>query len=577
MKNGSKGEVFGPPYAALNLSRVGLRYFRMGLDVTSSSKDALVKRLVGHPNVGWIFSAEGWFNLAVGLWVTDNAELNDVSAQIRALLTPGDAVVFQSELTSLYGFGNRPVMGTGEPMCIIDAIVQPVKLSPIESDYVKLVTMDSSVEREELARLLGIEMTQVMSIEEKLKRDGVLVGYQERINYAGAYGKVFVDSASRKGDRAVETLTERLWRDEACIYFSRANSKYDIEFEVILADRSGLDDYLGDFSDYQVAFLTENLYTNLYPLSKTANFKEIQNALSAEQGEIVDFRNSKLWYLNYRGAEAYLDIYENKEYFEVMEKGELDLFRELTELLRHECPGSLFNVIDLGSGNGIKGRIFIERIGEELVKAYYPVDIQPIELEAALRAHVDGKYAKHPTILDIENLSARFPLRLLPNERQVVAFFGGTYGNFPSAEINAYLKPIVDDSTTLLVTMPIVAESRTEQEIMDSYANALIEEFAFGPLVQMGFSRDDFEDNPQYSGLKIHIAIEDHRNVISLILGREVAVFGKTFPKGTVFKMTSSWKPTLEEFREAIEEDFVVEEMLHNDDMAIAVIRAVRS
>ncbi|MEI9966554.1 MAG: hypothetical protein WDN67_02810 [Candidatus Moraniibacteriota bacterium] len=93
------------------------------------------------------FYAEGYFNLAVGIWAKDNAEINDVSQQVRNILSPDDEIIFQSELTSLYSFGNRPVSGNGEPMCIVDSTLSPINLAPLEIDYLKLVALDSSLQK----------------------------------------------------------------------------------------------------------------------------------------------------------------------------------------------------------------------------------------------------------------------------------------------------------------------------------------------------------------------------------------------------------------------------------------------
>ncbi|MEI9966556.1 MAG: L-histidine N(alpha)-methyltransferase [Candidatus Moraniibacteriota bacterium] len=101
-----------------------------------------------------------------------------------------------------------------------------------------------------------------------------------------------------------------------------------------------------------------------------------------------------------------------------MEKGELDLFDEIAKYLNQQYPEERFSLVDIGSGDGQKARVFAEKVGEKLIKAYYPVDIQPIELAAALYAHSEGKYAKHPTLLDFANLSSRFPLKMQPNEKQ---------------------------------------------------------------------------------------------------------------------------------------------------------------
>ncbi|MBI5003879.1 L-histidine N(alpha)-methyltransferase [Candidatus Kaiserbacteria bacterium] len=564
--------TFGPPYAVVNLSKLGLRYFRFILKVRPEVRDVLVAQLKTHPGVGWILSSEGWFNLGVGVWATSNAEIVDVSAAIRSLLGAGDTIVYQSELTSLYGFAKRPYEQDTVALPILDAMHASIELSPLELDYIKIVTMDNSHSSDELAELLGITSTEVGVLHMGLVSKGVIVGMQQRVNHIGVYHKVFVDTLSAIRAGAADDLLKRLWEDQACIYIERAVAKYDMEFEMILPPETDIREYLKDFKEYQTAVLTENLYTNLYPLSKVANFTEIKNAYSSQVGNIVDLRTSKLWYLNYRGTDAYLHIYDQKEYGEVMEQGEMTLFPDVAKYLNEKQSGVSYNLIDIGSGNGVKGRTFIECLGEQSVKAYYPVDIQSIELAAALRVHHDGAYAKHPTLLSFESLGTRFPLRLLPSERQVYVFFGGTYGNFPSSVINKYLLATLASTSVLLVAVPIVAQSQSDEEIIASYSNEQVENMAFGPLAQVGFTKDMFEDSPRVGGLKVHVAIEDERLVTSFVLSRTVMITGRSFDAGTVFKVTTSWKPTLEQFRAALEADFTVERMFTNQSMAIAVL-----
>lgn len=570
-------KTFGPPHVVINLSKIGIRYFRIGINASPESRERLVSHFVSHPNIGWVFSAEGYFNLAIGVWAKDNAEINDVSQQIRNILSPEDEIVFQSELTSLYGFGNRPFVKSEVPMSIVDSTVFPVVLSPVEIDYIKLLALDSSISNAELSTLLNVEVSHINELNKSLTNSGVIVGYQDRVEYDGVYFKVFIDTLSRKTKTAESELVEALWQDNNCIYVERANSKYDFEFEIILENKSKLEKYLQNFSDCKVAVMTKNIYTNLYPVNKVANVKEIKEALLSQSGNIVDLRNSKLWYLNYAGAAAYLDIYKgNKKYFEVMEKSELDLFDEISKYLKDNYVENSFSVIDIGSGDGLKARVFIEKIGEQLVKAYYPIDIQPVELAVAVAEHSEGKYAKHPTFLDIENISTRFPFKGSPEEKQLYIFMGGTYGNFKREQINSYLKPLVNSSSLLFIAIPIMSEGKTDEEVESSYVSDKVDNMIFGPLSQLGLKKTDFKENEKYKNIITHHEMIERSLVTSLILKNNVTVFDRVFKSGTRFRFSTSWKPTLAEFREALEKDFIVKNIFSNKDMAIALIDSVK-
>lgn len=578
MKATVSGGQFGAPYAVLNISKLGFRYFRIGFQLSASSLPILTEKFKLHPNVGWIFTTEGWCNLVIGIFAHDNAQINDISSSIRSELQASDTIVFQSELTSLYGFGNRPMLADAnkKAMPIIDAIYQPLDFSPLELDYIKLLTMDSAVASPEMAAILSITEEKLCALKNSLEERGVIVGYQDRIDYGPKHWKVFIDTSSKRADSNGGNIVEALWSDARCIYVERANAKYDLEFELVLDSEADLSKYTESFETFQVIQFSANVYTNLYPLSKTANLVEIKKAVDKQVGNVVDLRESKLWYLNYQGAQGYLNIYDHREYFETMEKSELDLFDQLVVVLKSKYPNTLFHVIDIGSGNGMKGRIFIEKLGEKNIKAYYPVDIQPIELAAALNAHKGSKYAIHPTLLDFESLASRFPLKLLPGEIQIFLFLGGTYGNYPSKVINSYMKPLLSQSSALFIAMPLRAAGKTDQEIISSYMSASVEDVAFGPLTQIGFEKKDFARNAQNPELHVMPVLEDGRLVTTLQLKNDVKVLERTFTKGTTFKFTTSWKPSLPDVRVALESDFTVEEMFHNQDMSLTLITKLK-
>jgi len=560
----------GPPYAVINISKIGLRYFRLFIKATLSSKNKLIQNFLGHPNIGWIFSGKGWFNIAIGIWASDNDEINDISASIRNLLSSKDKVVYQSELTALYGFSTfRPITQKGVAMRIIDAEIKSTELDRMSLDYLKIITIDSSLSKKDYANILGTTVGKINKLNKKLISSGIIVGHQERVQYFDKYYKVFIDSANRNPSVNIDDFIKQLWEDSSCIYFEKANGKYDIEFEVILKNKSILmEKYLKNFYDYKIAEL-KHLYTNLYPLNKVANLKEIKDAILSQTGNVIDLRNSKLWYLNYKGVEAYLDIFKNKEYMELMEKSELGLLNKVASFINNKNKGCSYHIIDLGSGNGLKGKIFIEKIGDTKVKAYYPVDMQPIELSYVLIIHRKSSYATHPILLNFENLGSRFPLEILPKEKQVYAFQGGTYGNFPSHEINSYLKTVYNDNSAILViSMPLRV---SKEKMLKSYATNNYEDVAFGPLQHVGFKKNDFVANKDYPKLIVQLNMEGDHLVSSFVLKNTVILLGRKFETGTVFKMVTSWKPTLEEFKAALKRDFKIKKIFSNKKFAIVI------
>jgi Histidine-specific methyltransferase, SAM-dependent len=562
--------VFGPDHAVLNLSRIGLRYFRMGIQVNKKDMQELISKFSQHPNVGFVFQAEGWFNLAIGFWARDNAEIDSISDSIRVLLYKKATIIFQSELTALYSFGNRPMGIDSLAMTIVEPQASTYDLSPLEIDYIKLVTLNSEESDESLARVLSITIENLIEVKENLYKVRVLSGTQKRVNYAGTYYKIFIDTASNKTQKQSKELLEEIWLDTSCIYFAKTNNKYNLELELVCNTKAEIIKYTKHFSDIKIVTLTKNLYTNLYPVNKVANIKEIQENIALQTGTCIDLSNSKLWYLNYSSAQAYLDIYENKDYYEVMEKDELALFDQVISDIVAKYPEHTFNIVDIGAGNGLKAKYFIDILGSSKVKTYYPVDIQPVELAAAKLVHADSNYNVKEIVLDLEKFDTRFPIEEVPNVKTIYMFLGGTYGNFKSSDINSYLKSLND---ILLVTMPIVIENSTKEGIIASYTNQTVENMMFGLLEQLGFNKKDFVFNPLDSDLIVHASMSaDSRLVTHFYLKNEVIVADRIYEEGTQFKVSTSWKPTLSQFKEALEADFIVEKIYKNQKMSIAMI-----
>lgn len=124
----------------------------------------------------------------------------------------------------------------------------------------------------------------------------------------------------------------------------------------------------------------------------------------------------------------------------------------------------------------------------------------------------------------------------------------------------------------MLVSMPTVIEEKPEVEILNSYLTKNVETIAFGPLMQYGFSINDFKINPDKPELRLFYEMENKRAVANFEIVKDVTIGGKKFKSGTIFKVMTSWKPTKKEFVNALEKDFEILNMFENREMSIALI-----
>ena len=557
----------------LNLSKLGFRYFRIILESKLFSKK-FISYLVNHPNTGYVFEGKGWSGkkrvLGIGIWATSNAEITDLATHIRSVIPDSYKVVYQSELTRLEYYAT--VDGERRPMVLIDELAQRSELSAIEKDFLKLISVDGSLTSREIATILGLSDLDVEDLSRRLQSQGVYYGVLESNPLPDKYTKFFIDTATLKSEQ-VEEYYVRLSRDPQCVYLARGNGKYNLEFEYIVNEREVFESKYRDLLTYskQVTF-EENVFTNLFPQSKSINSKIIQDTfieLAKTNDTYFDFRDSQLWYVNHEGANAYLDIYSDATYKESMKLGEVGLFSQVAQ---HLAEDKHVTVIDLGSGDGKKALELIHELNVDRVKAYFPVDIQELELAQALRTHKDALYTLHPTVLGFDKLATRFPLAGSNTETSLYVLLGGTYGNFPSIKINHYLEKILKPDDLLVIAMPI-SDYTSKETIEASYLNTYVEQVGFGVLKQIGFKREEFKSNETDARFILQPKWKDGAFVQSFTLKQNKHILGVSLEAGTEFDVMSSWKPSLQDFKAALEQTFLVETMFKNKSFAIAVCR----
>jgi L-histidine N-alpha-methyltransferase len=140
------------------------------------------------------------------------------------------------------------------------------------------------------------------------------------------------------------------------------------------------------------------------------------------------------WFYDKQGSMLFEEITQLPEYYPTRAEREI-LEQHAGEIAQAaECD----TLVELGSGSSIKTRLLIDAMGgDEPLASYVALDVS----EAALREAGDRLVRDHPQ-LRVHALLADFEhqLALLPREgRRLVAFLGGTIGNFEPAPRAALL------------------------------------------------------------------------------------------------------------------------------------------
>jgi L-histidine N-alpha-methyltransferase len=207
-----------------------------------------------------------------------------------------------------------------------------------------------------------------------------------------------------------------------------------------------------------------------------------------------------------RGAELFDQICELPEYYPT--RAERAILEEGAEELA-ELTGAV-ELVELGSGTAAKTRVLLDALDAAgTLRRYIPVDVT----ESMVRDCAEELTSEYPglqvhgVIGDFERHLEEVPTAVGP---RIVAFLGGTIGNFPPGSRRRFLRKIArllgpDDH--LLMGIDLVKDPRVLEAAYDD-AQGVTAEFNLNVLrvlnreLQADFDPDDFE----------HVALFDHEH-----------------------------------------------------------------
>ncbi|MFF5989524.1 L-histidine N(alpha)-methyltransferase [Prauserella flavalba] len=165
------------------------------------------------------------------------------------------------------------------------------------------------------------------------------------------------------------------------------------------------------------------------------------------------------WFYDARGSELFERITELPEYYPT---------RSEREVLRREAPEiaavtGARTLVELGSGSSEKTRLLLDALGAHgTLEEFVPLDVS----EAALAEAADAIARDYPA-LTVRGVVGDFTehLGLLPGERpRIVAFLGGTIGNFLPTDRAKFLRSVRDvlaEGEWLLLGTDLVKDAGT--------------------------------------------------------------------------------------------------------------------
>jgi len=206
--------------------------------------------------------------------------------------------------------------------------------------------------------------------------------------------------------------------------------------------------------------------------------------------------------------------------------------------------------IDLGPGYPSKSLSILDRLNEKCELTYIPVDVSPYFLDrAALTASGRG-IRTHRQLSQFEDIDTILERSLHDANAKRFCFLGLTFNNFPADYISNLIAGLLDERDRCVICCQSSTE-RSHSELIKPYSSESVDKFCFLPLELLGFRREDFTFSPTFEDEAVRI------QYVSKLKGQ---LEGSSFPKGTRFETSASFRYTTDRLEKILTRKLVIQQ-----------------
>lgn len=187
--------------------------------------------------------------------------------------------------------------------------------------------------------------------------------------------------------------------------------------------------------------------------------KDVDEGLSAKN----KFLSSRYFY-DAQGDKLFQDIMKMPEYY--LTNCEYEIFdKQKDDILQSIHPGTKFNLVELGAGDGYKTKLLLEHFLHKGVDfEYFPVDISNDVLKNLQRDLLERFPDLKVSLLNYEYFAALEKLNDLENAPKVILFLGSNIGNFTPERASSFftkLHEVMRPGDKLLSGIDLKKDPRT--------------------------------------------------------------------------------------------------------------------
>ena len=230
-------------YTGIDISKIGFtvhkNYLRLQ-NLDKGKEKELINFLVNHPNVVWVASCDGKFDLAFGTWAKDMAFLDKTLTELNKEF--GNYIAERQIATIIRGdyFIRDYLINKEKPSpyreSFFGAVPDPIKMDKNDWEILVLLGKDSRITVVDISKEVKLSVDAIAKRIKKLEKSGVIKHYNivpNKSKYPYLHYKVLIGfrNISEKGERSIKEYC-RINPNIVYIVKSLGPWEFEIDIEV---------------------------------------------------------------------------------------------------------------------------------------------------------------------------------------------------------------------------------------------------------------------------------------------------------------------------------------------------------
>ncbi len=274
-----KGVVKGF-YPVINVPKLGYFYCRLPLTLQNVNRDKrqeIIKYLIDHPKVFWLFQMQGPWDIFLVIWAKSITEFKDFIEELMGRFGPHIKRKLESIGTDVIHLKHRYLLRTQKtPEIHIKETDERVEIDELDRRILTQLCADARMPLVELAKKIGASAKVIAYRIKRMEQQELILGYRPIINHPAigyTYYKLFIN-LNNISKEELGKLKEYVKLNPLVIYLVEAiGFPADLDIEIMVQSNQQLFDFIEDLrfkfptiiGDYQTVTFIDTLKVRYLP------------------------------------------------------------------------------------------------------------------------------------------------------------------------------------------------------------------------------------------------------------------------------------------------------------------------